>query len=170
MIVVCLYILNMPLEYSSKPLEDLWTLTVLKYHQQYYNNNLPEMICGFFDEITRFWKHVPKHKQLQGKVSEKMSNELEVLKNSLDRQQQYSRQNCMLTWGISEQKREHTNQRVLKINREEPGEAIEKSDLDRTHRTGAFQEDKNKCRTIIVKFLRYNVRDKVFKNKIKVIQ
>ena len=32
---------------------------------------------------------------LQGKVSE-MSNELEVLKNSLDRQQQYSRRNCVL--------------------------------------------------------------------------
>ena len=36
---------------------------------------------------------------LQGKVSE-MSNELEVLKNSPDRQQLYSRRNCVLIHGI----------------------------------------------------------------------
>ena len=54
-----------------------------------------------------------------------------------------------------------------KIIREELGKTVEKSDLDRTHRIGAFKEDKSKCRPIIVKFSRYNVRDKVFKNKKK---
>lgn len=51
-----------------------------KYNNTGEQNNLPEMICSFFDDITRFW-------ELQEKVSEKMSNELEVLNNSLDRQQ-----------------------------------------------------------------------------------
>ena len=103
---------------------------------------------------------------LQGKSSE-ISNELEVLKNSLDRQQQYSRRNCVLFHGISEQKGEDTDKQALKIIREELGETVKKSDLDRTHRIGAFKEDKSKCRPIIVKFSRYNVRDKVFKNKKK---
>ena len=52
--------------------------------------------------------------------------------------------------------------------REEPGETVEKSDLDRMYRIGTFKEDKNKYKSIIVKFSRYNVRDKVFKNKKKI--
>ena len=59
-----------------------------------------------------------------------MSNELEVLKNSLDRQQQNSRQNCILVHGISEQKGEDTDEQALKIIREESGETVEKYDLD----------------------------------------
>ena len=46
----------------------------------------------------------------------------------------------------------------IKIIREELGETVEKSDLDRTHATGAFKEYKSNCRPIIVKFSRYNVR------------
>ena len=103
-----------------------------------------------------------------------MLNELEVPKNSLDRQQQYSRRNCILIHGTSEQKGEDTDEQALKIIREELGETAEKSDLDRTHRIGAFKEYKNKCRPITVKFSKYNVRDKAFKNKknlkVKVIQ
>ena len=59
----------------------------------------------------------------------------------------------------------------LKIIRKELGKAVGKFDLDRTHRIGAFEEGKNMCnyvaRPIIVNFSRYNVRDKVFKNKEK---
>ena len=96
-----------------------------------------------------------------------MSNELEVLKNSLDRQQQNSRQNCILIHGISEQKGEDTDEQALKIIREEFGETVEKYDLDWTHKIGAFKEDKKKCRPIIAKFSTCNVHDKVFKNKKK---
>ena len=37
------------------------------------------------------------------------------------------------------------------------------------HRIGTFKEDKSKYSSIIVKFSRYNVRDKVFKNKKKLM-
>ena len=46
--------------------------------------------------------------------------------------------------GISGQKGENTNEQALKMIREELGETVEKSDLDQTHRTGAFKEDKSK--------------------------
>lgn len=36
---------------------------------------------------------------------------------------------------------------------EELGETVKKSYLDRTHIIGAFKEEKNKCRPIMVKFL-----------------
>ena len=119
-----------------------------------------EFIAKKFDQYETERKEKEKIiNNLQGKVSE-ISNEIEVLKHSLDRQQQYSRRNCVLIHGISEQKGEDTDEQALKIIREELGETVEKSDLDRTHRTGAFKEDKSKCRTIIVKFSKYNVRDK----------
>ena len=104
---------------------------------------------------------------LQGKVSE-ISNEIEVLKNWLDQQQQYSKQNCALIPGIPKEKGEYTDEQPLKIIKEELGETAEKSDLDRMHRIGAFKEDKSKCRPIIVKFCWHNVRDQVFKNKKKI--
>ena len=126
-----------------------------------------EFITKKFDQYEAERKEKEKIiNDLQGKVSE-MSNELEVLKNSLDRQQQYSRRNCVLIHGISEQKGEDTDEQALKIIREELGETVEKSDFDRTHRIGAFKVDKSKCRPTIVKFSRYDVRDKVFKNKKK---
>ena len=126
-----------------------------------------EFIANKFDQYETERKEKEKTiNDLQGKVSE-ISNEIEVLKHSLDRQQQYSRRNCVLIHGIPEQKGEDTDEQALKIIREELGETVEKSDLDRTHRIGAFKEDKSKCRPIIVKFSRYNVRDKVFKNKKK---
>ena len=126
-----------------------------------------EFIAKKFDQYETERKEKEKIiNDLQGKVSE-ISNEIEVLKNSLDRQQQYSRRNCVLIHGIPEQKGEDMDEQALKIIREELGETVEKSDLDRAHRIGAFKEDKSKCRAIIVKFSRYNVREKVFKNKKK---
>ena len=126
-----------------------------------------EFIAKKFDQYETERKEKEKIiNDLQGKVSE-ISNEIEVLKNSLDRQQQYSRRNCVLIHGIPEQKGEDMDEQALKIIREELGETVEKSDLDRAHRIGAFKEDKSRFRSIIVKFSRYNVREKVFKNKKK---
>ena len=103
-----------------------------------------EFITKKFDQYETERKEKEKTiNHLQGKVSE-MSNEIEVLKNSLDRQQQYSRRNCVLIHGIPEEKGEDTDEQVLKIIREELGGEVEKSDLYRTHRIGAFKEDKSK--------------------------
>ena len=65
-----------------------------------------EFIAEKFDQYETERKEKEKIiNDLQGKVSE-ISNEIEVLKNSLDRQQQYSRRNCVLIHGIPEQKGE----------------------------------------------------------------
>ena len=61
-----------------------------------------EFITKKFDQYETERKEKEKIiNDLQGKLSE-MSNEIEVLKNSLDRQQQYSRRNCVLIHGIPE--------------------------------------------------------------------
>ena len=54
---------------------------------------------------------------------------------------------------------------AIKTTREELWKTVEKSNFHKTDGIGAFKEDKNRCRPITVKFSRYKVRDKVFKNK-----
>lgn len=109
------------------------------------------------------WSRKEKEKiinNLQWNTS-KMSNELEALKESLDWEQQYSRWNCILIHGISEQTGTDLDEQALKMIRKEFREAVEKSKVDQMHRTGTFKKDKNKCRSIIIKFSRYTVCDKV---------
>ena len=80
-------------------------------------NEAVKFITKKFDQYEAERKEKEKIiNNLQGKVSE-MLNKLEVLKNSLDRQQQYSRQNCILIQGISEQKGEDTDEHALKIEK-----------------------------------------------------
>ena len=47
------------------------------------------------------------------------------------------------------------------------GKEITHLDIDRSHRLGNRKLDKSKPRPIIIKFSRYNVRARIFKNKKK---
>ena len=47
------------------------------------------------------------------------------------------------------------------------GKEITHLDIDRSHRLGNRKLDKSKPRPIIIKFSRYNVRARIFKNKRK---
>ena len=52
----------------------------------------------------------------------------------------------------------------MKTIREKMGEEIRDIDIDRTHRIGKAKSD-GKARPIIIKFARYNTRNKVFRKK-----
>ena len=58
----------------------------------------------------------------------------EDLEKKMERQEQYSRRNCILTHGLKEEKNESTDNRLLKLFREELHEDVLLVDLDRTHR------------------------------------
>ena len=75
---------------------------------------LSNLLLKIFDQYETERKEKEKIiNDLQWKVSE-MPNEIEVLKNLLDQQQQYSRRNCVLIHGIPEQKGEDTDEQALK--------------------------------------------------------
>ena len=61
---------------------------------------------------------------------------VEDYEKKMDRQEQYSRRNCILIHGLKEEKNESTDDRVLKLFREEPNEDVLLVDLDRIHRIG----------------------------------
>ena len=52
--------------------------------------------------------------------------------------------------------------------KEKMGEKIEKNEIDRSHRLGAPKSN-GKSRPIIIKFIRCNIRCRIFKNKKKLM-
>ena len=86
---------------------------------------------------------------------------------TLDRQEQYSRRNCLLVHGLEEKNNEDTDQEIINIIKNDLAEEITIHDIDRTHRLGKRKLDNNVPRPIIVKFTRHNVRNRIFKTKKK---
>ena len=95
-----------------------------------------------------------------------MSATIESSKGCLDRQEQYSRRNCLLIHGLPESKHVNTDELVIHTIKEKMWEEIKKDEIDRSHRLGA-PKNNGKSRPIIIKFVRYNTRCKIFKNKKK---
>ena len=129
-------------------------------------NKTVNFICEKFDEYER--DRVEKEKiisELQKNVND-MSATIESLKGCLDRQEQYSRRNCLLIHGLPESKNENTDELVIDTIKEKMGEEIEKNEIDRSHRLGP-PKNNGKSRPIIIKFVRYNTRCRIFKNKKK---
>ena len=93
-----------------------------------------------------------------------MSVTIESLKGSLDRQEQYSRRNCLLIHGLPESKKESADELVIDTIKEKMGEEID--EIDPSHRLGATKSN-GKTRPIIIKFARYNTRCRIFKIKKK---
>ena len=107
-----------------------------------------------------------KIEELNGKVS-KMNERIEELENKIDRQEQYFRRNCLLIHGIAENKEKNTDQQAIDFINENVDIKIDEIDIDRSHRIGPYDKTKKKTRPIIVKFVRYNVRGRMFREKCK---
>ena len=92
---------------------------------------------------------------------------LDKANRALDRQEQYSRRNCLLIHGTDEEKRENTDEVVINVLKKEMDEEMTHLDIHRSHRLGNQKLDKSKLRPIIIKFYRYNVRARIYKHKRK---
>ena len=104
-------------------------------------NKTVNFICEKFDEYER--DRAEKEKiisELQKNVND-MSATIESLKGCLDRQEQYSRRNCLLIHGLPESKNENTDELVIDAIKEKIGEEIKKNEIDKSHRLGAPKND-----------------------------
>ena len=90
-----------------------------------------------------------------------MAQRVGKLESLVDRQEQYSRRNCLLVHGIEETNDENKDDLVLKSIYEKLGVDITENEIDRSHRIGR-KKDGQRPRPIIVKLTRYNTRKKVF--------
>ena len=96
-----------------------------------------------------------------------LSTKIEKLEKLQDQQEQYSRRNCLLVHGIAEEKEEITDEVTINALNEKLDQDITLRDIDRTHRIGEHKNTTGKTRPIIVKFVRYNIRNRAFRNKKK---
>ena len=86
----------------------------------------------------------------------------------VDRQEQYSRCNCLLIHGIVEETTENTDEKIINTLQQSMDETIKPEDIDRSHRLGKPKSSKDaKPRPMIVKFTRYNTRNRICRNKKK---
>ena len=113
-----------------------------------------------------------KERQEQKKVIEELRGEVSSLTEKLngvtervDRQEQYSRRNCLLIHGITDGDQENADGFALEIFREKLDIELKQRDLERTHWLGKNDKRSNQPRPVIVKFIRYSDRKKIFSKK-----
>ena len=111
------------------------------------------------DFITQKFDEYEKDRREKDAITATLQNELksasmkvEDLEKKMERQEQYSRRNCILIHVLKEEKNKSTDDRVLKLFREELNEDILLVDLDRTHRIREKRDSSSKPRPVIVKF------------------
>ena len=91
---------------------------------------------------------------------------IDDLNRVIDRHEQYSLRNCILVHGAKESKNEDTDVVVTETLNEFFQEKITNVDTDRSHWIRKFKKGKQ-TRSIIIKFSRHNIRNRIFKNKKK---
>ena len=104
-------------------------------------------------------------------TKKELESDIRHLEEVIDDQQQYSRRNCLLIHGIEENEGENVDDLVQQtIANQLMIDDISINDIDRTHRIGnktsfrgrVTRNNKPKVRAIIVKFVSYRKRRKVF--------
>ena len=95
-----------------------------------------------------------------GKENSLSTKRLEEVDAVLDKQEQYSRRNCVLIHGVDEVEGEDTYESSIKVIEKLMDQKIKPEDMDRSHRLGNQKKSiKAKPRLIIVKHVRYNTRN-----------
>ena len=141
-----------------------------QFKGEMHMNKLQEsvyFISAKFDEYEKDKKQKEEKNFLEDN-NLKMHDEIAILEKQIDRREQYLRRNCILLHGIPEYNGEVTDDVAVKTICENINDNIVTADdIDRSHRNGKYETMKKNSRPVIVKFARYNVRDRVFSNKRK---
>ena len=94
-----------------------------------------------------------------------MSKRVDSISGKVDKQEEYSRCNCLLLHGIPENKNEKTDDLCLAAINEQLELSVTEANIEPTHRIGKPTDASQKSRSMIVKFVRYNDRKNVFNRK-----
>ena len=78
-----------------------------------------------------------------------MNERIEELERKIDRQEQYSKRNCILIHGIAENKEENTDQQAIDFINDNLDTKIDGIDIDRSHRIGPYNKAKKKARRLL---------------------
>ena len=93
-----------------------------------------------------------------------LRGKLDDITAETDKQEQYSRRNCLLIHGLPESKNKNSDLLAMETIDTKMNIKITDNDIDRTNRIGK-PKNNGKPRPVIIKFVRYNVRKKIFSSK-----
>ena len=94
-----------------------------------------------------------------------LTKKLEEMDAVLDRQEQYSKRDCLLIHGVDEVEGEDTDELSIEVIEGHMNQKFKPEDIDKSHRFGNQKKSiKAKPRPIIVKYVRYNTRH-IYRNK-----
>ena len=97
-----------------------------------------------------------------------LNKRLDEMDAVVDRQEQYSRRNCLLLHGIVEETGEDKDEKIINTVQQSMDETIKPEDIDRLHRLGKPKTSKDaKPRPIIVKFEKHSTCNKIYRNNKK---
>ena len=126
------------------------------------------------DFITKnFDKYEKKRKEREEIINKLMENIAKLIRKvgdlseAVEKQEQYSRYNCLLLHGILKKKQENTGELCIKAINKHLDLDINDRDIDRTHRIRNPRSTDEKPRSTIIKLVRYNDRKKIFDSKKK---
>ena len=137
----------------EKEVKDIHKLTLSNNNNQNKGKkqlaDLSESIKFMSDKLDAFGKEKQEQnkvfKELRGKVSY-LNEKLNGFTEQVDRQEQYSRRNCLLIYGITEGNQENTDGLALSIFREKLDIELTQRDLYRTHWMAKNDERSNRPR------------------------
>ncbi|XP_071504671.1 uncharacterized protein [Diadema antillarum] len=105
--------------------------------------------------------------------SEKLQKKIKYLESELEKQEQYSRRQCLRVYGLPESPKENTDDAILALA-SKIGVDLDVRDLDRSHRItskprsgdrSTNHQSPAKPRPLLVKFARYNARNQMYAAK-----
>ena len=138
-----------------------------------FTNEITAKVAEVEKSVEFVAEEFDKQKKTNKLLESQIANLKEELRASIaasieatDALEQYSRRNCALLHGVPERKDEKTDNLFIKTIADHLGVGVKARDIDRSHRIGAKRTN-GTARPIIVKFARYNVRARVFKEKRK---
>ena len=136
----------------------------------FVNNDIPSKYLRIFYlpgdiQAISFQINLKQRKLRFVSIYRPPDKKLDYVNNQLDRQEQYSRRNCLLLHGVDETDHEVTDDIIIKTIKDKMDVEITPESIDRTHRLGKKQQNTGRPRPIIVKFSTYNTRHKIFRNK-----
>ena len=129
---------------------------------------LAESVQHMSEKLDDFEKDRKEKEEIINNFKEEVSTlkgRVESLEKESDDQAQYPRRNCILVHGLEENKDGITDDLVASFIKDKMDIDLSVNEIDRSHRIG--KPNPRKKRPIVVKFVRYNNRRKVFSNKKK---
>ncbi|KAK9681218.1 hypothetical protein QE152_g38491 [Popillia japonica] len=96
---------------------------------------------------------------------EMLEKENRMLVNKLDQLEQYTRRNSLRIFGVSEQKDENLEDKVVNICKQKLNVDLTSCCIDRIHRIGPNKTNRNNGRGILLKFASYKSKLILLKNR-----